>query len=373
MNDCPGTPCGAQVWLDLCRWCGQDPQPYDKLPKNHPTKLSIEHWFSQAMGGDWKVLRNGIMSLYAVEFGFNNSAEFKMADSLAEQTFLGMRTYRNHAKYVNWLHTGHNHKLPSLAFLQSTHCTDTELATPIYLASGMRASGRTRQLFLPFGAAQGLRSAVKRARVEDSGDAQSNEHATVRTLDAGTQTDAEDEHRCTQVRMSKYAAFTELPQIFEKSSIGIGKQRARIPIKCPHCEVVFVKLPATALKYSKAGRCADHLTKCQVYSKVCAAPVPAVQSVATEHDKLRDLDARLQAERASREVERGLFHEERKEFTAERSQFHKERTEFATERGKFEAERKQLQETLDAERAAHLALKLEQASAAAPSRAASSL
>ena len=61
-----------------------------------------------------------------------------------------------------------NYKLPSLAFLQSTHCTDTDLSTPIYLSSGMRVSGRTRQLFIPFGAAQGLRSGTKRTRVEDS-------------------------------------------------------------------------------------------------------------------------------------------------------------------------------------------------------------
>ena len=197
-NDRPGTPRGAQVWLDLCRVCGQDPRPYDAIPATDPMKLTVEHYFCQAMAGDWSVLRNGLMGLYAVESGFNNSAEFKTLDSLAEQAFLGQRSYRNHCAYLSWLHTARNHELPSLAYLQSTHCTDTMLTTPIYLSSGLRASGRTRQLYLPFGAAQGLRSAVKRARVEEVVQADepptrdvgcgTDAPPTKRTRDAGTQT-----------------------------------------------------------------------------------------------------------------------------------------------------------------------------------------
>ena len=192
-KDVPGTPCGAQVWLDLCRWCDQDPVPYDDLPAHHPTKLTIEHLFCRSMGGDWAVLRNGIMGLYAVEWGFNNSAEFKTIDSLAEQAFLGQRTYRNHVNYISWLHTKKNHTLPSLAFLMSTHCVDTDLAAPIYLSSGLRATGRTRQLYLPFGAAQGLRSGMTRAHVDDEAEQDVAETpAPVPTpikCDAGTQTD----------------------------------------------------------------------------------------------------------------------------------------------------------------------------------------
>lgn len=190
-NDVKGLPCGAQVWLDLCRWCGQDPVPYDELPATDVAKLTVEHWFSQAAIGDWSVLRNGLMGLYAVEWGFNNSAEFKTLDSLAERAFLGERTYRNHVAFLGWLHTKRNHTLPSMAFLQSTHCVDAELAAPVYLSSGMRATGRTRQLFLPFGAAQGLRSGVKRARVEEVvDDAAEPQAAATRTTDATTQADA---------------------------------------------------------------------------------------------------------------------------------------------------------------------------------------
>jgi hypothetical protein len=130
-------------------------------------KLTVEHFFCQSMSGDWAVLRNGLMGLFAMENGFNNSAEFKTSDSLAEQAFLGQRTSRNHRAYISWLHTKRNHERPSLAFLQSTFCTDMELAAPIYLSSGMRATGRTRQLYIPLGAAQGLRSGIKRACVEE--------------------------------------------------------------------------------------------------------------------------------------------------------------------------------------------------------------
>jgi hypothetical protein len=165
-----GRASGRQVWLDLLRWAGQDPRPYDDIPSNDPFKLSIEHLFCQSMAGDWKVLKHGLMSLYAVEMWLNNSAEFKGNGSLAERAFLGHRTYQNHLQFMNWLHTGKNYRLPSLAFLQSTACTDTELATPIYLSSGMRVSGLTRQLYLPYGAAAGLRSAHgKRPRNDDDG------------------------------------------------------------------------------------------------------------------------------------------------------------------------------------------------------------
>ena len=83
-------------------------------------------------------LLHGLMNLYAVEAGFNNCAELKQLDSLAERAFLGERTSRMHAAFVTWVNTGSNYKLPSLCFLRSTHCTDTDLATPVYMCSGVR-------------------------------------------------------------------------------------------------------------------------------------------------------------------------------------------------------------------------------------------
>ena len=43
-NNTPGTPQGAQVWLDLCRWCGHDPRPYNAIAATDQCKLSVEHW-----------------------------------------------------------------------------------------------------------------------------------------------------------------------------------------------------------------------------------------------------------------------------------------------------------------------------------------
>lgn len=166
-NDRPGKPRGAQFWLDLCAHCGQDRVPYEELSANDPMKITVEHWYSQSMAGDRHGLLHGWMNLHAVEWGFNNTLDFKSCDSPAEQQFLGLRAYRMHRSFLNWFNTSRNSELPTLAFLQSTYCTDTDMTTPIYLSSGLRHSGLTRQLFLPFGAAQGLRSGVKRARVEE--------------------------------------------------------------------------------------------------------------------------------------------------------------------------------------------------------------
>ena len=140
-------------------------------------------------------------------------AEFKTNDSLAEQAFLGQRSYRNHCAYVGWLHTKRNHELPSLAFLQSTHCTDTALATPVYLSSGLRATGRTRQLYLPFGAAQGLRSAVKRARVEEVADAREEAPST---RDASCSTDAPPAKRQREVGTQTSMRASDIESLEER-------------------------------------------------------------------------------------------------------------------------------------------------------------
>ena len=55
-NDVPGKTKGADFWLALCTWCGRPAVPYDDIPTTLATpegrlKLTIEHWFSQAMVG----------------------------------------------------------------------------------------------------------------------------------------------------------------------------------------------------------------------------------------------------------------------------------------------------------------------------------
>ena len=152
--------------------------------------------------------------------------------------------------------------------------------------------------------------------------------------------------------------FLELPEVFETSCWRNGEQRSRVPIRCPHCQVVFVKLPTNALKAHKAGKCAAHLLRCKVYQNSCSteAQAPALPKTlapapqpTVEHDALKELDARLEAERAAREAERGQFNDERKEFVAERC--------------RFETERKELLAKLETERTTRATLELERATA----------
>eukprot|EP00966_Prymnesium_polylepis_P235217 5440278-Prymnesium_polylepis.4 len=96
--DVPGKPSGRQLWLDMMRrFRDQETCAYEKIDSNDPFKLTVEHLFSQSMAGGRGSLLHGLMNLYAVEAGFNNCAEFKQLDSLAERAFVGERTARMHA------------------------------------------------------------------------------------------------------------------------------------------------------------------------------------------------------------------------------------------------------------------------------------
>ena len=240
-SDRPGKPRGAQFWLDLCAHCGQDRAPYDEVSVNDPMKITVEHWYSQSMAGDRHGLLHGWMNLHAVEWGFNNSLDFKSSDSPAEQQFLGLRAYRMHRSFLNWFNTCRNSELPTLSFLQSTHCTDTDMATPIYLSSGLRHSGLTRQLFLPFGAAQGLRSGVKRARVEEvveaqEGEAQEGEAEEAQeeapapepmTREVATQTDPDEVLRALKSAIARYEVGARRASRCAAGQPGSGARRGR--------------------------------------------------------------------------------------------------------------------------------------------------
>ena len=147
----PTHPDGRKVWLDLCKTLGYEPKAYDKTPTNDPLKLQIEHWFCQHLAGDRKVLINGIVGLYMCEQAYNNSPEFKCAGSPAKDAFFGPTAAKLQQQFINWVNTKENYKLPSVCFLQSTFANGFEdITTPIYLCSGLRKTGRTRQLSLPF-------------------------------------------------------------------------------------------------------------------------------------------------------------------------------------------------------------------------------
>jgi len=144
-NDRKNAPPGAKFWLDMLVMFGHDPAPYDDIPNQHPLKMHVEHMFCQNMMGENSSLRNGMMNLYALESGFNTTVEFKESNTRVKLAFFGSRTERNHRAYLRWRDTGDNRNLPSMFFLRSVHCTDTDLTTPRYMASGLRSTGMTRQ------------------------------------------------------------------------------------------------------------------------------------------------------------------------------------------------------------------------------------
>ena len=145
--------------------------------------------------------------------------------------------------------------------------------------------------------------------------------------------------------MSKYSGFQELCPVTELSNSGAGVVRARVPIKCPHCSVVFVKLPIEQLKTNKASRCKKHLSECAVHQaklkqSECARPTDLRgnqdDAVAKEVSALR---AEVVTTRAELSEERGGRARDRELFDAERSSFLTERAHFASERAHFASER----------------------------------
>lgn len=147
-NDKRGAPSGGKFWLDMLRTFGHDPANYDDIPKNHPLKLHVEHMFCQNLCGEDSSLKKSMMNLFALESGFNMAVEFKESNTRAKLAFFGRRTERNHRAFIRWRDTKNNRDLPSMYFLRSVHCTDTELCAPRYMASGLRSTGMTRQLRL---------------------------------------------------------------------------------------------------------------------------------------------------------------------------------------------------------------------------------
>ena len=194
-NDVVGKPAGAKVWLDLCRHCGLDPIPYDEIPNGSGTsagklKLSIEHWFKQCMAGDRDVYVRGLAFLDALEFGLNNSAEFKHFDSLAQEAMIGSKATLVRRRQIEWTNTGENYKLPSFYFFQSAKFTaDLDITPIIYLSSGQRATGMTRQVTLPFSPANFTRSALNSSLATAESIAASSEPLVIELCTKATQTE----------------------------------------------------------------------------------------------------------------------------------------------------------------------------------------
>lgn len=107
----PTRPDGRQVWLHLCKLLGYEPKAYELFSSTDPIKLSLEHWFCQNMAGDRAALRSGIAGIYVCEMAFNNSREFKCADSPAKDAFFGHKAARLQRQFIRWVNTKENYKL----------------------------------------------------------------------------------------------------------------------------------------------------------------------------------------------------------------------------------------------------------------------
>lgn len=162
VNDAPGKTPGRKVWHDLQVWCGQTPNDYEQVSNTNKLKLSIEHWYKQSLVGDRSVYINGLAWLDVVEFGINNSSEFKSLDGPAQEAFLGHNNTLVRRALARWTSTKDNHKLPSLCFLRSTECPSNIDTSMIYLCTGRKRNEFPVQLTLP--AAWFTRAATKRAR-----------------------------------------------------------------------------------------------------------------------------------------------------------------------------------------------------------------
>ena len=207
---------GRQVWLDLQRHCGLEPVPYDQIPNGCGTlsgklKLSIEHWVKQCMAGDRNVFINGIAWLDALEFGINNTAEFKHFDSLAQEAMIGSKATLVRRRQLAWTNTGDNHLRPSFHFFLSTQTMDLDIQPMIYLSSGRRVGTLSVQSNLSFSPANYTRAAVAGARVtEDAVAEPDTSRRIVEVKHVSTQTEVHHESALEEALRKANARIREL-------------------------------------------------------------------------------------------------------------------------------------------------------------------
>lgn len=118
--------------------------------------------------------------------------------------------------------------------------------------------------------------------------------------------------------MQKYADFVELEPIREQSRFASHGMREYTPIKCPHCEIVFVKVPTSSIKTNKAFKCMQHLTTCTVFNPP-AATTEAQASVleGALAKELRILREEREVESARHDAEREVAEQRHDELMAE--------------------------------------------------------
>ena len=63
----------------------------------------------------------------------------------------------------------------------------------------------------------------------------------------------------------RYLDFQEESPCIEPARSCPYEDREYVPITCPHCRLVFVKIPTTQLASSKASKCLSHLRVCHKF------------------------------------------------------------------------------------------------------------
>ena len=63
-----------------------------------------------------------------------------------------------------------------------------------------------------------------------------------------------------------YLDFDEESPCIEPARSCPYEDREYVPITCPHCRLVFVKIPTTQLASSKASKCLSHLRVCHAFT-----------------------------------------------------------------------------------------------------------
>lgn len=96
--DEPGKTPGKEAWLDLCRYCGQEPRDYDDSPSK--LQLSIEHWHKQHTAGPTFVF------LDPMETDLNNG--IGRMTLTAQPVFFDSQVTRLREVSAAWLNTGAN-------------------------------------------------------------------------------------------------------------------------------------------------------------------------------------------------------------------------------------------------------------------------
>lgn len=86
----------------------------------------------------------------------------------------------------------------------------------------------------------------------------------------------------------KYLDFVEGTVVAEVSRHAPYTERNYTPITCPHCTVVFIKLPSEQVSSLKASKCLQHLRVCEAFKAKGGEVATAPEKKKSEIDALKE-------------------------------------------------------------------------------------